>query len=639
MLRRHLKWGTAFTEVVMLVIALSALGSYVGWNLYSRYARIQETQRERVQNAARIIAVNLETELLAVDNTIKSVLADMPNFDFHKSGKKELIHELKNFNDAVPSIRSFFVLDADGTVIASDPENIAGNNFRDRDYFKIPKLKPNPSLIYVSPPYKTTLGDINIAFSRVLMDTHGNFSGVVVAALDPSYFATLMGSVRYAPDVWTSLVHGQGQLFMMVPARNDLVGQNLNLPGSMFFRHRESGQARTVFSGTILSTGEDRTIAQLTFRPATLPLNEPLVIAVATDLKAHFSGLRSDILAQTGLFGLLAIGSIMGLRLHQRANRRSVQRIEAEKIRWQTILKMASDGIHILNKEGFLVEANQSFLNMLGYDDTIIGKLHVSDWNVLSTWGEIKARNDDLIARQGQMVFETRHRRHDGTVMDVEINTAGINLDGEGYVYAASRDISERKKKDERLQRAAHYDSLTNLPNRMLFADRLQQAIFQTKRTPLLLVVGYLDLDGFKPVNDRYGHTAGDVVLVEIAARLRSCMRGGDTVARLGGDEFVFLLLGLDRFEECRIALERILSAINQPIAINDVAVTVSASIGVTIFPTDGGDADTLLQHADQAMYQAKLGGKNQFLVFDAGDRRSPPASDSKTENAPHSGS
>jgi diguanylate cyclase (GGDEF)-like protein len=138
-----------------------------------------------------------------------------------------------------------------------------------------------------------------------------------------------------------------------------------------------------------------------------------------------------------------------------------------------------------------------------------------------------------------------------------------------------------------------------------------------------MMAICYLDLDGFKPINDTMGHDAGDHVLIEVARRIENTIRGGDTVARLGGDEFVVLLLGLERGEECVTTLERLLAAISQLITIKNKSCTVSASIGVSIYPLDDEDPDTLLRHADQAMYVAKQSGKNRFHIYDpALDRR-----------------
>jgi diguanylate cyclase (GGDEF)-like protein len=178
-------------------------------------------------------------------------------------------------------------------------------------------------------------------------------------------------------------------------------------------------------------------------------------------------------------------------------------------------------------------------------------------------------------------------------------------------------DIAHKKQTEARLIEVSHYDVLTKIPNRFLLSDRMKQAIFQTTRERNMMAVCYLDLDGFKPINDTFGHEAGDRVLVEIAKRIGAAIRGGDTVARLGGDEFAVLLLGLDQGEECVATLERLLATIAQPITIKNHTCTVSASIGVSIYPLDDEDPDILLRHADHSMYLAKQSGKNRFHIYD----------------------
>ena len=192
------------------------------------------------------------------------------------------------------------------------------------------------------------------------------------------------------------------------------------------------------------------------------------------------------------------------------------------------------------------------------------------------------------------------------------------------FYYHESVEVDrQRRRREDELQRLAHYDALTGVPNRVMLADRMAQALARAKRDQGLLAVCYLDLDGFKPINDRHGHAVGDRVLVEVTGRIRDCVREDDTVARLGGDEFVVLLVGLRATEECVGSLQRMLESIHRPIAVDGHVVGLSASIGVALYPEDEEDADTLLRHADQAMYLAKLAGKNRFHLFDpASDRR-----------------
>lgn len=178
-------------------------------------------------------------------------------------------------------------------------------------------------------------------------------------------------------------------------------------------------------------------------------------------------------------------------------------------------------------------------------------------------------------------------------------------------------DYVERNQAEARIEHMAYYDVLTGLPNRSLLMDRLRQAIAQSRRSKKLLAICYLDLDGFKPINDQYGHHVGDMLLVNLAERLTEGMREGDTMARLGGDEFVLLLAGLSTSYECEEVVQRILETVSMPVSVEGCSLQVSGSIGVTIFPTDDSAPDVLLRHADQTMYQAKAAGKSTYHLFD----------------------
>lgn len=167
------------------------------------------------------------------------------------------------------------------------------------------------------------------------------------------------------------------------------------------------------------------------------------------------------------------------------------------------------------------------------------------------------------------------------------------------------------------LENIAHYDALTHLPNRVLLADRLHQAMAHTTRSESIMAVAFLDLDGFKAVNDQFGHSVGDKLLIKLAQRMKGTLREGDTLARIGGDEFVVVLTDLHHTTDCEPLLRRLLDAAAEPVHLDDRALEVSASIGVTLYPQDGSDADQLLRHADQAMYLAKQAGKNCYHLFD----------------------
>ena len=284
-----------------------------------------------------------------------------------------------------------------------------------------------------------------------------------------------------------------------------------------------------------------------------------------------------------------------------------------------SVFDTTQEAILITDANNIITEANPAFTRITGYSrDEVLGrnpKLLSSGRHEKSFYAEMWRSLKQEKAWRG----EIWNRRKTGESY-AELLSISVICDDAGKVQrhvAVFSDISYLKEHEAALSRIAHYDALTGIPNRMLLADRMRQAIAQTAREQDMMAVCYLDLDGFKAVNDTLGHEAGDQVLIEIAKRLGNTVRGGDTVARLGGDEFVVLLLGLERGEECMATLARLLVAIAQPIPIRDNQVTLGASIGVSIYPLDDDHPDTLLRHADQAMYVAKQSGKNRFYIYD----------------------
>jgi diguanylate cyclase (GGDEF)-like protein/PAS domain S-box-containing protein len=296
------------------------------------------------------------------------------------------------------------------------------------------------------------------------------------------------------------------------------------------------------------------------------------------------------------------------------------RRVEAELRQAASVFEHACEGIMITDGDCRIIDVNAAFSEITGFGrDDAIGR----NPNILSSGRhdrDFYAQMWRSIDEKGFWHGEIWNRRKDGTLY-AELLTITAMRDDAGrltrYVGLFS-DITEIKDHQHRLEHMAHYDALTRLPNRILLADRLEQAIALSLRSQKLLAVAYLDLDGFKPVNDTFGHDVGDQLLIEAARRFGECIRAGDTACRLGGDEFVLLVSGLSTIEECGRVFDRILAAIAQPFRIDHHEISVSASIGVTLHPLDDADPDTLLRHADQAMYLAKQSGRGRFHLFDS---------------------
>jgi diguanylate cyclase (GGDEF)-like protein/PAS domain S-box-containing protein len=223
--------------------------------------------------------------------------------------------------------------------------------------------------------------------------------------------------------------------------------------------------------------------------------------------------------------------------------------------------------------------------------------------------------------------------RCDGAVIDVQMSGARIRYGGGMAVQASFNDITPLKTYQRQLESMAHFDALTQLPNRQLLQDRLHQAMSQTQRRRLALAVVFVDLDGFKAVNDRHGHGVGDSLLVVLAQRMKGALRDGDTLARIGGDEFVAVLVDLNQSEDADPVLERLLQAAADPVRVGDDVLRVSASMGIALFPRDGTHADLLLRRADQSMYLAKQAGRNRYQYFGAPESAAPQTGDNSNQD------
>lgn len=279
-----------------------------------------------------------------------------------------------------------------------------------------------------------------------------------------------------------------------------------------------------------------------------------------------------------------------------------------------TVFKHSYDGIIITDAQNRIVAVNPSFERVTGYSEAeCLGRSPA----LLSSGrhnGAFYQALWETLTRSGHWEGDIWNRRKNGEVYPERLSLSVIR-DDQGQVthhLGVFADITAQKAHEASLAHIAHYDTLTGIPNRRLLTDRMVQAMAQARRSEESMAICMLDLDGFKPVNDTYGHEAGDLLLVEIAKRLSKTLRTEDTVARLGGDEFVLIF----RNVHSETVFERVLQAVRAPIDLGPHQVTVSGSLGVAYYHPDTSDGEQLLREADQAMYQAKRLGRNRFVVF-----------------------
>ncbi len=282
------------------------------------------------------------------------------------------------------------------------------------------------------------------------------------------------------------------------------------------------------------------------------------------------------------------------------------------------VFENGMDGIMVTDADGKILKVNNAFTKITGYaPEEAIGKnprilksgrhdteFYKSFWN-------------DLIAK-GKWEGEIWNRRKNGEIYP-EWSLISVVKDNHGnttHYIDVIRDITERIRYEERIKYQAYHDTLTGLPNRLLFYDRLSVALSNARRSKGILAVIFLDIDGFKPINDNFGHDVGDILLQSITKRLINCIRQGDTVARIGGDEFTIILPQVMQKEEVDEIARRLIDTLKESYLINKHELYITASIGISFYPDNGEDIQTLMKKADISMYRAKEKGKNNYQFY-----------------------
>lgn len=292
--------------------------------------------------------------------------------------------------------------------------------------------------------------------------------------------------------------------------------------------------------------------------------------------------------------------------------------LEAQLLLTANVFSNTNEGIVVIDAHGQVVEVNPAFTDITGYRrEDLLGKAS-QPLMQLHGMAEMQDTVTEALGRRGHYQGEHWTRRKDLQRIALLITVSAVRTSSgaiQNYVVLLS-DITPLRERQDRLEHLAHHDQLTDLPNRVLLADRIEQALILSRRRGGKVAVLYLDLDGFKQVNDQFGHAAGDVLLVTLSQRMKEALREVDTLARIGGDEFAAVLSDIDGLDECQPVLQRLLSACYTPVSIGDKQVQVSVSIGIAIHADTDTTAHQLLNHADRAMYLAKQSGKNQYWLF-----------------------
>lgn len=297
------------------------------------------------------------------------------------------------------------------------------------------------------------------------------------------------------------------------------------------------------------------------------------------------------------------------------------EELEKSQSQLQAIINNAMDGIITINKSGEVQGCNPAAEQIFGYlQQDVLGK------NVKMLMPEPdRSKHDAYLSRyfstgQGRMIGvggrEVMAVRKNGEQFPMELSVSEMVLGGQSYFIGIIRDITKRKLAEQKIAHLAHHDYLTDLPNRAMFLNSLEHSILLARRSNYKVATLFLDLDGFKQVNDRLGHDAGDLLLQGVAERLTGIIRTSDTVARVGGDEFTFVLNNIESDENAALMANKIIVALSEPFDLKGQRCHVGGSIGISIFPDDSKNIEMLIKQADDAMYLAKHSGKNTYKFY-----------------------
>ncbi|CAG0987827.1 putative signaling protein [Rhodocyclaceae bacterium] len=560
---------------VFVAIAIVAV---TGYEIVSqRESDIGQARRE-LAGLNLALAEHTGRVLAAADRVIADVAAGLRR---REGDTTDLARLLRNHAVGLPAVAALLYADGEGRVLAHSSERDPGGlAVADRDYFLVQRERPAGGL-HVSEPYTGRIAPRpQIALSRAVIDRSGRFRGIVAAGLETAYLEKFFGDVagREGGDIY--LFRRDGRLLVQFPANgaSRAVAVGRALPGRLAAAPQEVFRLGPAGRGRLVS-----------YRALD---GHPLAVVIALDEDVLLGPWRRAAwrLGATAVAGIVVVWLLVAQILRRMGSEaRQAARLAQSEEQFRVMVERASDALILHDMQGRIVMVNQLACATLGYTCQELTGRHVGIVapaidiaRPYALWQEVTVDHP--------VTVESEHRRKDGSTFPVEVRLGAFDMGGRRLILALARDISERKAYQARLEQQANYDLLTGLPNRMLF----------------------LDLDGFKRINDSLGHAAGDALLVECGRRIADVLREADTVARFGGDEFVVLLPEVDDPAHGAQVAAKIREAFMAPFVLVGRPLAVVPSIGIAHFPADGEDADDLLSHADAAMYRDKAARQTQ---------------------------
>lgn len=587
---------------VLLFLALISLK--VSHDVY------EDRARQTTENLVRTLSANIANEIRLIDNALSSSLHQIHRMEEHAPiDPATAIRITGEQASLLPPIDSIRITDRRGWIFNGNDG--AAVSVADRDYFQA--ARANPKSLVISELIQDRISKKwVVAIARARMDSDGSFNGIVYSYLASDHFRDMFRGYAIGADGAVTLRSDSMRMIARHTANPQ--GQASQVGSSEvspeFKAAFGANPERGFFIAHVAIDGIERASAY-----QRVP-GYPLVLLVGLATNEFF---RPWWLGAAVLGALTTLLAAMVITLSILIYRKQLREIGVQ----QDIARLATER-EVLLENGMVGMAkirdrltqwhNNALASLFGYEDReLLGtptRLLYPDEASYERIGKAYVQLKD----RGQYRTQLQLCKKDGSLIWIDLSGARLSADESLWMMV---DISAAKEAEAQAKIMAMRDTLTGLPNRGQLLETMGHILRNAERKQLTVAVCFIDLDGFKAVNDRYGHDAGDVLLREVALRMTACMRVNDFVARLGGDEFVVILNDLEGATAIDTALRRLLDVLSKPISVGpDFEAIVSASIGVSTYPEHGQDGDALLSLADQAMYLAKRSGKNQFAVY-----------------------
>ena len=596
-----------------LVAALAIAALTAAEIRFDRRQRIGDGEG-KLNASALALAAQIERDIQSVRLVMASASRLADHYDLTKPGVGREIHpDLHKLALGLPTISNLLLINRQGTVVASSlVAEQAPIVTTDRSYFAFHRDNPLSEARIGENNLSRTLGARVVQITKRIDGPHGDFAGIVLIGLRHDYFVSMFRSFVGDPDGSATLLRADGRLLARYPVPPEAAFDANYAGQALFTDHLPAGPAGSYLNRASSVDGSARYFGYR--RVGDLPL----VVTVSRQESAILLPWRQEALRKAGVAGL-AIACMSGLiamiLVGVFRSERQTRALAASETRFRTLFDSAADAIFLVRPDGTVVTANrQASLSLKLPGEKIAGR--GLDQFLVEPTRETLHDALALVDPTHAHAVEGAFAGPGGAPLPVEVRFSRVVWDDEALFLGIARDISERRAYQAQLERLASFDELTQVPKRALFLDRLERALAMARRKDALVGVLFIDLDRFKTINDTLGHAAGDELLQRAAIRLLGALRQVDTVGRYGGDEFVVLLPELQDASAIETVANKLCDVFQAPFDLKGQETVVNASVGIAIFPRDGETGEALVRHADEAMYAAKLAGRNQVRRY-----------------------